>query len=126
MADPRWAEMTMPLRAICDGTRQMTVEHRAGFDGPCNDWLVRDVPKDMAIEHHGPELPSNPRTLTPATPPAPLLGDAISSALSAIGITEERVSAWLGKPCGCGARKKKLNDLHAWFAGDRSAAPVVE
>jgi hypothetical protein len=42
------------------------------------------------------------------------LGNAISSALSIIGITEERVSGWLGKPCGCKERRDKLNQLGAW------------
>ena len=112
-----------PLRSICDGTRPMSDEKLIIFRAECDRRLGLT---QYAVEHHGPESPKRPRTLTPAAPPAPLLGDAISSALSAIGITEERVSAWLGKPCGCGARKKKLNDLHAWFAGDRATAPVVE
>lgn len=43
-----------------------------------------------------------------------LLGDKISSALAFIGVTEERVSNWLGGPCGCSERREKLNQLHAW------------
>jgi len=118
-----YSSLPDPLRSICDGTKPMSDEKLIIFRAECDRRLGLT---QYAKEHHGPEAPSKPRTLTPAAPPAPLLGDAISSALSAIGITEERVSAWLGKPCGCGARKKKLNDLHTWFAGDRSAAPVVE
>ena len=118
-----YSTLSEPLRSICDGTRPMSDEKLIIFRAECDRRLGLT---QYAIEHHGPEAPVKPRTLTPAAPPAPLLGDAISSALSAIGITEERVSAWLGKPCGCGARKKKLNDLHAWFAGDRAAPPVVE
>ena len=34
--------------------------------------------------------------------------------LSKVGVTEERVSSWLGKPCGCKARREKLNKLHSW------------
>ena len=43
-----------------------------------------------------------------------LLGDRVSQALSLVGITEERVSSWLGRPCGCSGRKQKLNQLDAW------------
>jgi hypothetical protein len=50
-----------------------------------------------------------------------LLGDKISQALSTVGITQDRVSSWLGAPCGCRERQEKLNLLHNWakrfFAG---------
>lgn len=43
------------------------------------------------------------------------LGDHIESALSFVGITSERVSKWIGKPCGCQVRRDKLNALHLWI-----------
>lgn len=43
----------------------------------------------------------------------PGLGDLVKSGLSAVGITEERVSKLLGRPCGCGARAEALNRLGA-------------
>lgn len=42
------------------------------------------------------------------------LGDRIAEALSVIGVTDERITAWLGKPCGCKERQEKLNQLHRW------------
>jgi hypothetical protein len=39
------------------------------------------------------------------------LGDMVKAGLSAIGITEERVSAAIGRPCGCSQRAEALNDL---------------
>lgn len=42
------------------------------------------------------------------------LGDQISAALSLIGVTEERVTTWVGAPCGCGERREKLNRLSKW------------
>lgn len=39
------------------------------------------------------------------------LGDIVKDGLSAIGITEERVSKLLGRPCGCGKRREALNRL---------------
>lgn len=42
-----------------------------------------------------------------------LLGDAVESALSTVGITKSRVEAWLGH-CNCGDRQEKLNELHKW------------
>ena len=45
-------------------------------------------------------------------PPAPAgLGDMVKAGLSAIGITEERVSAAIGRPCGCSQRAEALNEL---------------
>jgi hypothetical protein len=39
------------------------------------------------------------------------LGDIVKAGLSAIGITEERVSAVIGRPCGCSQRAEALNEL---------------
>ena len=37
------------------------------------------------------------------------LGDWTARILRAIGVTESRVSGWLGQPCGCGGRKQRWN-----------------
>lgn len=51
-------------------------------------------------------------TLHPSYPRrTPGLGDMVKSGLSAIGITEERVSAAIGRPCGCSQRAEALNEL---------------
>jgi hypothetical protein len=55
-----------------------------------------------------------PNTQRPVTPPVIGLGDVVEKALSIIGITEDRVSRWMGGPCGCVERKEKLNQLSAW------------
>lgn len=39
------------------------------------------------------------------------LGDIVAAGLSAVGITKERVSKALGRPCGCGQRQEALNKL---------------
>ena len=39
------------------------------------------------------------------------LGDMVAAGLSAIGITKERVSAAIGKPCGCAKRQEALTAL---------------
>ena len=65
------------------------------------------------------------KTDPPLTPRHPGLGDRVSQALSLVGITEERVSKWLGRPCGCAKRREKLNQLGAWAArviGGQSAS----
>ena len=60
----------------------------------------------------------------------PGIGDMVEKALTAIGITEERVTRWLGRPCGCRQRKEKLNRLGRWAAavlrGERPALPWHE
>jgi hypothetical protein len=43
--------------------------------------------------------------------PAIGLGDRVSQALSLVGITEQRVSKLLGRPCGCSKRREALNRL---------------
>lgn len=43
-------------------------------------------------------------------PPAPGLGDYVANALSAVGITKERVSAAVGGDCGCAARQQAMNE----------------
>jgi hypothetical protein len=53
-------------------------------------------------------------------------GDLIASALSAVGVTQERVSSWIGGECGCAARQEKLNRLGAWAASFLSGAPTEQ
>lgn len=43
-----------------------------------------------------------------------MLGNLVESALSVVGITQDRVEKWVGGPCGCEERKRKLNSLHHW------------
>ena len=42
------------------------------------------------------------------------LGDLVEEALGVVGITADRVSRWLNRPCGCEERKKRLNQLGSW------------
>jgi len=42
------------------------------------------------------------------------LGDAVELALRKVGVTKERVEEWLGRPCSCIERQKRLNELSAW------------
>lgn len=61
-----------------------------------------------------PELPCNTTGVNNGLSPKKLLGDHIEEALTSVGITSDRVSKFLGRPCGCKERKEKLNRLHAW------------
>jgi len=54
------------------------------------------------------------------------LGDKVASALSAVGITEERVAAWLGGECGCAERRAKLNRLGAWATSFFTGTPTEQ
>lgn len=40
---------------------------------------------------------------------APGLGDIVAAGLARVGITEQRVSQLIGRPCGCGKRREALN-----------------
>lgn len=54
------------------------------------------------------------------------VGDHVEKALSSLGITKERVEAWLGRPCRCRERKRKLNEIGQWayrvISGERANA----
>lgn len=43
-----------------------------------------------------------------------MLGDLIESALSSVGITKERVEKFVGRPCGCRERQRRINSLQSW------------
>lgn len=44
------------------------------------------------------------------------LGTAIEQALKRVGVTEERVSRWIGRPCGCSVRRDRLDKISEWAA----------
>lgn len=46
-----------------------------------------------------------------AVPAKTGLGDIVAAGLAAVGITKERVSKALGRPCNCGQRQEALNAL---------------
>jgi hypothetical protein len=39
----------------------------------------------------------------------------LADGLAAVGITKERVSKAIGRPCGCDKRQKRLNDIGRRF-----------
>jgi hypothetical protein len=43
-----------------------------------------------------------------------MLGDRVEQALTILGVTQERVTGWLGKPCRCGEYIERLNQLDRW------------
>lgn len=43
-----------------------------------------------------------------------MLGDNIQAALAVVGVTSERVSKWIGRPCRCPERVEQLNRLGCW------------
>ena len=47
----------------------------------------------------------------------PGLGDLVEKALSAIGVTKDRVAKITGKPCGCQKRQEALNRLGRKITG---------
>lgn len=47
------------------------------------------------------------------------IGDHLERGLSAVGITKQRVSRLLGRPCKCKERQRRLNEL-----GRKAAAAI--
>ncbi len=54
------------------------------------------------------------------------IGDHVEKALESVGITKERVEKWLGRPCSCRQRKRKLNEIGQWayriLSGEKATA----
>ena len=42
------------------------------------------------------------------------LGTRIERVLSSFGVTPEEVERYLGRPCGCEERKRRLDEFGAW------------
>jgi hypothetical protein len=67
------------------------------------------------IEQKVKEKPKNPqKNPKPVPPRKPGWGDRVSQALAKFGITDEKVSEMLGRPCNCPERREKLNRLGRW------------
>lgn len=73
--------------------------------------LACDVPSPLSAA----ESASHPGRQSPAAGRG--LGDLVKAGLSAVGITEERVSKAIGRPCGCGARAAAMNQFGAKYLG---------
>jgi hypothetical protein len=84
---------------------------RESFDARCRErgYSLEDV-RPCIVSEDGDMItvdethPKYPRA-------RPGLGDMVKAGLSAIGITEERVSKAIGRECGCSKRAEKLNEL---------------
>lgn len=72
---------------------------------PC---VIEAVGGEFVVDTAHPAYPAVSRK---ASAPKPGLGDMVSAGLAAVGITPERVSKVLGRPCGCKKRAAKLNEL---------------
>lgn len=57
------------------------------------------------------ELQENPKSVTVTERKSWRIGDKIARSLSAVGITKERVSRVLGRPCGCDKRQEAANKI---------------
>jgi hypothetical protein len=88
------------------GYFEVDVDHaaypRVARDGYAMPTGAMDAAKEMLVE----------LGITEPNPPVrPGLGDMVAALLSAIGITKERVSKLIGRPCGCPKRAEQLNQL---------------
>ncbi len=73
---------------------------------PCLTQDLKDGWFEVDVDH-----PAYPRKAKPGfEPPKAGLGDIVASALTAIGITKERVAYVVGGDCGCTKRQEALND----------------
>lgn len=80
-----------------------TVKAYALGEGPSVDQLRRELEVSFAQQV--------------GCKPSRELGDLVAQALSLVGITAERVSSWIGRPCGCLERKERFNQLSRWAKG---------
>lgn len=123
------------MRSLCEGTADLPLHkingYRKNWGLPALTATNRPSIVPKAPKHQRTVEPRVHRSKPPARQPrAPVvrrkhvipartrkgLGDHVESALTAVGITSERVEKWLGRPCGCKARKAKLNKLSDWVS----------
>ena len=80
------------------------------------DYVIFD-----ALSPHSPARITrrNVETETPKDAKTAGLGDRVAAVLAAAGITKERVSRMLGRPCKCKERQRRLNEL-----GRKAAAAI--
>ena len=90
------------VRPLGGGAYDVDVEHEAyprtlreGYTPPPS---ISQAATEMAL------------SLVKAAPP-PGLGDMVAAGLEAVGITKERVSAAIGRDCGCKGRQEALNAI---------------
>ena len=94
------------IRCTREHLRQRCEERGYSVDdaSPC---IVSADGDDIVVDEHH-----------PAYPRARLgLGDRVAAGLSAIGITKERVEAFVGGPCGCPERQAAMNAAGAKWLG---------
>ena len=86
--------------------RQRCEERGYSLDdvAPC---IVSADGDDIVVDEHHPAYPRA----------KPGLGDYVANALSAVGITKERVEAVVGGPCGCSERQGYMNAAAAKWLG---------
>lgn len=90
-------------------------EHKPALvEAICNE-LGIERPEDLTRA----EMASHPgkNIRSPRQVAASGLGDIVKAGLSAVGITEERVSKAIGRPCGCGKRAAAMNQFGAKYLG---------
>jgi len=89
----------------------MITGRRASFESRCRErGTTLDAVRACVVSEDGDTITVDEQH--PVYPRArPGLGDMVKAGLSAIGITEERVSKAIGRPCGCSKRAEALNEL---------------
>lgn len=93
----------------CDGLPEMLCRYAAATNAEQIDgvWLHIDKGSEAAT----PERDALSRYIDHG----PGLGDMVAAGLEKVGITKERVSKAIGKPCGCAKRQQALNELGRKF-----------
>lgn len=89
----------------------MITGRRSAFEARCRQrGTTLDAVRECIVSEDGDTI-----TVDEAHPVYPKakagLGDMVKAGLSAIGITEQRVSKVLGRPCGCSKRAEALNEI---------------
>ena len=89
----------------------MITGRRAAFEARCRErgYTLEQVRPCIVAEDGDTITVDETHEAYPRAKPG--LGDMVAAGLSAIGITKERVSQAIGRPCGCAKRQEALNAL---------------
>ena len=106
---PAWADAEL-CRLAVEADARFVGDHFVHLDKMCRQPPPQEIEQKNRLLDFLKARFSNDNRQRPSG-----LGDMVASALSAVGITKERVSKAIGKPCGCKKRQARLNELGRAF-----------
>ena len=107
LLEERKIHVPEPIQVLTDPPPQKTIQELQQFkETSAGGGLTAELPSTSSAP---------PAINTPILNSLPL-GDMVKKGLDMIGVSQQRVETWLGRPCnGCAERQRRLNRLGWWL-----------